>query len=65
MEVECRCSGEWAAEGKAFGLTFCLVELSKGVLTDIPVSEEHAELTSAQVGPDIFGVDCPNVSEEL
>lgn len=45
--------------------TMCLVELGEGVITNIPVPEEHAEVTSAQMGPDIFGVDCGHVSVEL
>lgn len=45
-------------EGSALELTFCMVELGEGMITNVPVPEEHAELTSAQMGPDIFGVDC-------
>lgn len=48
----------------ALELTFSVVEFGEGVLTNIPVSEEHAELTSAKMGPDIFGVDYQYVSEE-
>lgn len=43
----------------------CLVELGEGVITNIPVPEEHAEVSSAQMGPDIFGVDYGHVSVEL
>lgn len=50
--------------GEFAQLTFCVVELGEGVITKLPVFEEHAELTSAQMGPDIFGVDYQHVSEE-
>lgn len=55
---------EWVNEGSTLQLTLCLVELGEGVVTDITVSEEHTELTSAQMSPDIFGVDYQRVSEE-
>jgi sporulation protein YlmC with PRC-barrel domain len=42
----------------------CLVEFGEGVITNILVSEEHAELTSAQAGPNIFEVNYQRVSEE-
>lgn len=39
-----------------------MVEFGKGMITNVPVSEEHAELTTAQTGPDIFQVIYQRVS---
>ena len=64
MEVEYRCSGNWAEGRKLVRPTFCLVELGECLVTNIAVSEEHAELTSAQTGPNVFEGDYQHVSEE-
>lgn len=46
-------------------LTCCLVELSEGLLANIVGPEDqHAELTSSKMGPDIFDVDCSRVSNQ-
>lgn len=64
LAVESMCSAEWVDEGSTLELTLCLVELGEGVVTDVTISEEHTELTSAQMSPDVFGVDYQIVSEE-
>lgn len=48
---------------KVIQLTCCRVEIGEGLFTNVAVSEEHSELTTAQTGPKVFEENYKRVSE--